>query len=806
MSIVVQTMRKVQKQTNEKMQQEGNPQAFNDFVNMLRDSIGGDENNTNRRWGVDPCMGGKCCSHSNLSGSFGEMYYKLLDQSRSNEENKVQRNNIIITCDSLLYAWHYSYKSILEAVEVQVLYPSCKRLFGNMWRRMKEEFIPHRFSQFSVEKRVHNNFSSYDVQPMSLIEQGLQDLDFYTSLSNSLIHEKIEEPYYVENNHDVHYLFELLQRRCDTGTDFSSSCCLLSLFGEKRFFEFGVFQPNWFYIRDYMNGYFKLLSWCSVTYLDLTNLRQFTLILMLYLLLSDTKCLHSEYNVIEECFTKMVGKSDSLNCRGLTEFLREYFKMDADHTLESIAERLYYTLTLPDCDKEIRHLQKAALEKKLGLNYISNTTLKTPQSGVIGYQDEFTFCFFGSRFTFDAFIFSRTTFDRLVDLEYKRLLPRVIPTVVDLGLTLFDNGEITQKITEKTDPYFDVLLVRLQEVDEQIREIYPTMFTTSVHNLWLKTIRSISKISKSFNSCPNYSMKTLVTQCASFTHLKYDSSLFAKQHIETDIELMCTKEKFDINTEASEFAGINFLVEGHGEFFESFIQVLEFVRNMLRDDEILSGMTISSEAVSFYENFISTITILSTIHTKQMENVTLSEKEVAFLSNIIFAEKDTSIQQTENLKQVLTATTAQNYRVTGWYPNLFFKRADAGRYKPVVIGVHRYPDIDNGATLWEGVGPCQLFEYSHSDGRNYYGPMFTHFEFITPYTTRLNNSTWKSKLNGPNLTYNEWMTALSSKSCLESKFIGKTHLDHFTCAEYNTSQPSSGQVSPFSLTPTTKKD
>ncbi|EFC45356.1 predicted protein [Naegleria gruberi] len=735
---------------------------------------------------------GDCCYYSNNVGSFGEMYYRLLKRFRDEEmDGKYEKDhNILITADSLLHAFHYSYKSILESIEVQILFPKCKHLFTKLFKSMKETLIKHKFSDFA-NPSPHSLLNGFELEPrpIGLIEQGLYDLDFFITLSTSLIHGKVEDSYFMQNRHNVHYLFELIHRRCELGNDFSSSCCLFTIFGEKRFLEFRLYQPNWFYIRDYMNNYFKLLSWCNNTFMDITNIQQFTLILLVWLLVEESKTLGCEYSQIEHCYKNMIGISDSANCDDITTTLREYFNMTESGT-EKIAEKLYYTLTLPENEKAIREIQQFVIKKNIGLNQISNANLKSPKEGV-GHKDEFTFCFFGRKFTLDSFIFHNVTFDRLKDEENMRYLPRVIPTILDVGYTFLDSP-VAEEILKNTDPYHDIVLDKLNELKTSINEYnsHP-----SIHNIWLDTLKGLSTISPLFQKVEKYTAKVLITQFSSFSHLKYDSSLFAKQHIETDIELMVNKEVFDIDTEASEYVDIGFLVEGSTTFFTKFVALVTFVRDLLQNDVQFSSMPISSESVKFYNNFISTLSVLAEINRKQTETgEKLTEQETSFLSNMIFAKKDPKQFKTQTFKQVL-GTTSQNYSVSGWYPNLFFKRDDAGRFKPIVIDIHRYPDVDNGVILWEAVGPIHLFEMSLKD-KKFFGPMFSQFEFITPYTTKLNNATWKSKLQHPNLEYNEWMKMLSTEICLGKNFIGYSHLDHFTCAEYTTgSPPSSGSSS-----------
>ncbi|KAF0977997.1 hypothetical protein FDP41_002952 [Naegleria fowleri] len=483
-----------------------------------------------------------CCSYSNMTGSFGEMYYRLLKRFRTEQlEKDLYNHHVMITTDSLLHAFHYSYKSILESIEVQILFPKSKRLFANLYELMKHTFIPHRFSAYQIQNSHSNELiPSNEFRPLGLLEQGL------------------------------------------------------------------------------------LISWCGNTHLDLTNLRQFTLMLLLWLLICESNSLDKEYTQIEHCFTTMIGPADSVNCEGITRFLFDYFGLEQNEiSLNKLGDKLYTTLTLPDGEKVVREMQNYALNKKLGLNYIANSTLKSTQDG-IGYEESFTFAYLA---------------------KSSLLLPRIIPTVLDLAYAIFGAENVAENFIRNTDPYFDVVLPKLRELRSSLQQLESCMMPSSIHNLWLQTIQSLSSFTSDdlFSSCQNYEFKTLITQFASYSHLKYDSSLFAKQHIETDIEPMLLKEVFDIDTEASEFKNIQFLVDGNVQFFNKFLSLLRFLHDLLKSDEMFSKMPISEEATLFYDNFIKTIQTLMNIHQKQCQNQSLSQQETAFLSNIIFAEKTLSI-------------------------------------------------------------------------------------------------------------------------------------------------------------------
>ncbi|KAL9657417.1 hypothetical protein ABK040_014404 [Willaertia magna] len=192
-------------------------------------------------------------------------------------------------------------------------------------------------------------------------------------------------------------------------------------------------------------------------------------------------------------------------------------------------------------------------------------------------------------------------------------------------------------------------------------------------------------------------------------------------------------------------------------------------------------MSIRENAIIFYENFKSTLCILKDINQKQLNNEILSNEQYAFLTNMLFAEKQRESNIKEQLKQRFTEENALHYSVEGWYPNLFFKKDDSGRFKPIIIDCHRFPNVDFGSILWLGTGQTFLTEFNYNN-TSYYGPIFSHYELATTYPTRINNTIWKTKLKSTKLEPTPWSTLLfqDGKSHITEPY---THLHHFTNAD-----------------------
>jgi hypothetical protein len=300
---------------------------------------------------------------------------------------------------------------------------------------------------------------------------------------------------------------------------------------------------------------------------------------------------------------------------------------------------------------------------------------------------------------------------------------------------------------------------------------------TNFYHLWLNLIKKLSNTTqlnskiKSFKTS-TYQLKNLLTQASSWTELKYEHSLNAKQHFENDIEAinlnLNNNNNFNFNSNLNnenelKFKKNNYLIEGNNEFFESFLQLLNFIIEKFNKNEIFEKLPKSSTFKSFFINFKKIIKQLYEINQLQHNGHSLNETHENFLNQMIGIQKDPN----SKFKEI---------ELNGWYSQLFlYERNGAAKFRPVVTSVHSYPNLnlkDGGRFLCEATGEIHLFHTIHND-ITFIGPVFSHYEFTNAYTTNLlNNTSWKQKLKSINefrdetsfQTLNAWTKRLYLKT------------------------------------------
>jgi hypothetical protein len=122
-------------------------------------------------------------------------------------------------------------------------------------------------------------------------------------------------------------------------------------------------------------------------------------------------------------------------------------------------------------------------------------------------------------------------------------------------------------------------------------------------------------------------------------------------------------------------------------------------------------------------------------------------------------QQELSAEQVEFLKCVMEESHGSGAsRFLGWYPSLFYtKREDSAKRDVLVADVHTdTPSVehgDDGGVLHMGVGDVNLAMVVVDDAL-YAGPVFSHYELITPINERLTDAEFSKRL--PSLRAPQW--------------------------------------------------
>ncbi|MCP4109753.1 MAG: DUF3160 domain-containing protein [Desulfobacteraceae bacterium] len=638
--------------------------------------------------------------------SFGEMYYKIY----------VDDLPVFVSADSILHAWHRSFDAMLEDLEESYL----NIVLNHILTKMSDE-IPKAWEQYGN----------------TVLAQGITDADYFLAVARSLLDGIQADTLLYQDARVAETLAAIENQKLQE----------FSLFGRSRNIDFSQFKVRGHYEHsDLLEKYFKAMMWCGRIDLrvagnpDEASPQELGAAIIMHYLLQQAD-MYKQWEEFDQIIQTFVGKTDSMTFAQLGIILNA-------HNIQSPGD-------INDL-QTLQNLQDAIMSTDYGAQDIQSHLYVSTPYGSDKVQVPRSFTLLGQKFILDSWVFSKVVADNISWDNNK--VRRRIPTSLDVAFAVFGNSQIVPEIVSlimnptgvkfRDGLFYQHNLAALRNViDKQNEE----MWEENIYMNWLATLRELSEPTTD----PEYpeamrtrawAMKTLNTQLGSWTQMRHDTVLYAKQsisypgclypagYVEPRPEFWARFEKMT-ELAASQIESIPFPEEGIEVEIED-----EWGGQYLY---YINPQDTQKQQVNFLKNFKEKLSVLRGIAEKELAQETLSSEETTFLQNLI------EIQ--------LNYVGEKTY--SGWYPGLFYKeRKDSERPDPIVTDVHTdYPSLgDPGCILHEGVGNVFLLMIAADNGDDqmvFAGPVMSHYEFTEPIDSRKSDSEWSSEARPP---HNEW--------------------------------------------------
>ena len=641
--------------------------------------------------------------------SFTEIYYQIFTDDFP----------AIITSDSILHAWHRSYVAILAEIEEGYLAWQLERILSGM------------------RDALSTSFSAWAGGPL---ERSALDADYYLAVALSLLSPEPVDPLFAPADEVAETLaaIQALQLREFDLFDRSEWSNQPSLIDFSQFTVRGHYTTS-----PVLSRYFRAAMWCGRIDFrvagpdNLASPRELGAALVLLDLLKTAGQL-SNWENFDQVIATFVGDSDSMNFSQL-EVLLESSEIDSLDDITDLGQ--------------LESLQNQIEAGDLGFqNILSHPYFADPTA-----QDSLvlprSFTVFGQKFVLDSWAMSHLVFDRILwrdpnDPGVDRPVQRRLPSALDVAFSVLGNDHagpmIVDRILDEGGVAFrDGLpyqhnLAALRQVTDSIHQ---SAWMRNMYSGWLASLRQLSNPVNQARFPPvmrteSWAMKLLNTQVSSWTQLRHDTVLYAKQSVSPPI--LCS---FPYT-----------YVEPYPAFWRALGDLAELSANLLARLEV-AGSTVVSHPMRFggghsqpcivqrealierhrahFMRFESAMRQLESITTKQERGQNPSESEAAFLGDIV---------------EIQNAYGGRTY--SGWYPNLFYvpfacdwqwQGQHPSDFWDVVI-TDVYTDVpcvvcgDPGTVLLEAIGTPQwmLIAVEHDQCyRSYAGPVYSHYEFTT---------------------------------------------------------------------------
>ncbi|RPH89218.1 MAG: DUF3160 domain-containing protein, partial [Calditrichaeota bacterium] len=418
---------------------------------------------------------------------------------------------------------------------------------------------------------------------------------------------------------------------------------------------------------------------------------------------------NSEGSEIDEIITTLVGESDNLTPAELSDIEQSLNILNADALFDD-----------PTFDAFQTALKASSAS---GQKILSLLIQGREEPGSDPVELPISFMLFGQRFIIDSYIFSSVVYDRIVYQGGKvcRLMPNPLDAMFALG-----NDDALPLLKNELDNYhYSSQLASLR----YLIDAYDADFWgKSLYNAWLQSIRCLNPAavqdgSPLFVHTTAWHQQKLNTQLASWTQLRHDNLLYAKQSY-TGIPICSFPHSY---------------VEPYPAFFH---QIATFAE---KADQIFYTITADENIKQYFTHLKEVMFKLEVIAQKEIDRQVLSSEEMQFLQDMLF----------------VSSGPCGEPPFWGWYADLFYDPDKGGarvanEQDYLVADVHTQPadcaGIIVGRVFHVGVGKINLGVFLADSPSNdfkpmaYVGPVMSYYEKITSDFERLTDEQWEASV------------------------------------------------------------
>lgn len=398
---------------------------------------------------------------------------------------------IVVTADSVLYAFHRSYDALLIEFELEVAIAALEELLRGLQEQLAAKDIPDGLAA------------------------AAEDLDTYLTVGRRLLAGdegvKVDSVFAGVDARATALIAAAVAERPGSAR----------VIGESVAFDYSMLKPRGHYTLDpKLSQYFRAMSW--VQRVPFRVLRQASggrspvldrqaadaIVVLASLLDEQTMARWSE---IDEILMRMVGEQDNAELPEVRDAVADW-----SGDLEA------YVLVPQDVIVDV--MRRTITGKESLSSALIRGGQDAPTAGPTNFY------MMGQRFVLDGNVFSRVVYDRLTDGAGVPI-KRMEPSVMDVQFALGSNAAGAQLESDLKDFNYQGTLHELRASFDAMPE---DQWDVSIYRGWLGAIRSLN-----LNETPAllpeplrtraWQHKVLNTQLASWAELRRDNILYAKQ-------------------------------------------------------------------------------------------------------------------------------------------------------------------------------------------------------------------------------------------------------------------------------------
>ncbi|MFY0685767.1 MAG: DUF3160 domain-containing protein [Cyclobacteriaceae bacterium] len=599
---------------------------------------------------------------------------------------------IFFTSDLLLHGLHKSYDAILIQLERNVLAPKLKDLIKGLHDELENYKAQHRNNQ--------------------LVMEALKDVELYLLITLSLLEEPVS-PVFQDNIPTMDSIRKAISEK---------QLLQVPLFTKApRTLDFSQFTIRGHYEQEEdLQPYFLASMWLGridfwmskppeptgsmFSDLDIQQMSIAGLILNELITVSDG---WDELTAINKVIQLLVGNSDNLTPFELQSMLTSH-----DISAEELTDSTTYELFKSE-------IQNADQQLILSNFFFVHGTNEDEVSWPVSYR------LLGQRYILDSHILSS-----IVHPYSRLLMPDPLNVLYALG-----NQDAVFLLEDDLETY--KYGARLEAMKYLISTYDDEYWSQSFYSSWLNAIRSVASQPEG-NGAPFFTKtgawrhQKMNTQLASWTQLRHDNLLYAKQSYTGGIT--CTYPYGYIEPIPSLYDQVSHLANR-----------AQSILNELRGNE-----PFWDHILDYYERMEEITLTLATIARKELDYVPLSESEINFIRQTLY-------------EQMIGCGP----EVDGWLSELFYQKSGFIEGDIIVADIHTQPTDENGnivgKVLHTGTGLFDLGVFiapspcADSTLTAYTGITLSYYQQETDNFERLTDSKWETEINNQTISRPEWV-------------------------------------------------
>ncbi len=599
---------------------------------------------------------------------------------------------VFISTDAILHAFHFYYDTILIEVELGVLVDHLKTFLSELHGK-----LPDLAAKYSTNREM---------------DQMLRDADIYLTVPRKLLGQTVS-PYYSSNTAEINQILNLIDAENFASYPFFSENC--------KEIDFSQFKPRGHYTQNMeLENYFRTMMWLGRIEIYLlppqatpmgctpqtpADIQRQTIDAVLILELMNLAGANSLYDEIENILSFLVGEQDNVTPPNLRSVVESINLQDASQLLDTLI---------------LQQFQDTLKTEAFAFQKILSQVLAHDPSTPESIRPASAFMLFGQRFVIDSYVTGNVVADKIIynDIPVCRLFPSTLDILFALG-----NDVAAQLLIPELNQYhYSTNLAALRYlIDSYDSEFW----NSSVYNMWLDSIRILNPpIDR--ESLPHF-MQTgawwrqkMNTQLASWTELRHDNLLYAKQS----------------GTSAFVCSYPCGYVEPFPELFQRLSGLAQTAHDKFENISF-SDSSLKADILDYYDMLEDVTDTLETIARKELDGEPFDSNDISFMKQIIFRGSYSVLD--------------------GWYVRLIYGPSYVpawltGPFSDYLVADYHTTPTDCAGNImgWishAGTGPVDLAIVTAAlpdvNTAVFVGPVMSYFEYRTTDFQRLTDEEWE---------------------------------------------------------------